>query len=106
MIRTFVSCALRGNVEINLERARGYTRDCMLRGEVPVVPNFLAEVLDMTNEAEVELGWQIAVEMLPMADKFRQVVVDGYVSTGMQWELDWWHAHRPDSPPEILHVKA
>ena len=87
----YICSPLKGDIQGNIEKARGYCREALLQGYLPIAPHiYFTQFLDDTNEIERLLGMQCGIYLLPMCD---ELWVYGEPSEGMQKEIDYWNEY-------------
>lgn len=107
--RVFICSPLRGDIQANQDRARGYARMAALRGHIPITPHiYFTQFLEEEVEMERELGIQMGIRLLSLCDELW--VFGSIISTGMQMEIDYWatnhaskpiHYHNADHPAQM-----
>ena len=89
MKKVYICSPLKGDIENNIIKARGYCRDVLFNyGCIPIAPHiYFTQFLDDTKETERLTGMKAGMELLPMCD---EIWVYGTPSEGMKAEIDWW----------------
>lgn len=97
----YVCSPLKGNIEANIDKAKGYCRDIILQGNIPIAPHiYFTQFLDDTKEEERTIGMEAGIELLKLCD---ELWVYGEHSYGMQKEIDWWLANTNKPIKEISY---
>lgn len=87
----YICSPLKGDMQGNIEKARGYCREAILQGYIPIAPHiYFTQFLDDTNETERLLGMKCGIELLPMCD---ELWVYKDASMGMLQEIDYWQTY-------------
>jgi len=88
MKKIFVCSPYRGNVKENIKKAKQYSRDIALNGDIPITPHiYFTQFLDDNNPKEVKLGMKMAKELLKMCDDIK---IFGIPTKGMEEEIKLW----------------
>jgi hypothetical protein len=86
MKRVYICSPLRGDVEANIEKAKGYCREAAERGEMPLAPHvYFTQFLDDDIPQERETGLEMGLELLALCDEVH--VYGETVSEGMAREI-------------------
>lgn len=85
MKKVYICAPLGGDVEGNIERAKGYARYALKCGAAPVVPHFYALCLDDNIPAERELGMAAGLSLLWFCDELW--VFGEKITSGMEAEI-------------------
>ncbi len=92
MKKVFICSPLKGDMENNIIKARGYCRNAIDNGYLPIAPHvYFTQFLDDTNPVERKTGIEAGIELLAMCD---EMWVYGKPSEGMQQEITWWKANK------------
>ncbi len=94
------------NPERGFSHARQAAVYLLFRGEPVFSP-----ILHWHNTAahfslpgDASFWWNYNRQMLSIADNLVVYAVDSWeTSTGVQQEISWWHAHRPNSPVRYIY---
>jgi len=83
----YICSPFSGDIEINIQNARRYSRFAVDRGYLPITPHLLyPQFLDDNNQRERNLGLFFGLVLL---DKCTEVWVFGdHISTGMRTEIE------------------
>lgn len=85
MKKIFICSPLRGDIEGNQQKARGYAREAILQGYLPIVPHiYFTQFLDEMNEEERSLGIKAGIEWLAGCD---EMWIYGEPTVGMKMEI-------------------
>lgn len=103
-MKIYVCSPLKGDIEKNIEKAKGYCRDIMLNsnGEnVAFAPHaFFTQFLDDEIPEHRAIGLKAGLDMLLMFD---ELWVFGKPSEGMKAEIKWW-TENTDKPVRYYEV--
>lgn len=88
----YICSPLKGDIQGNIEKARGYCRDALLQEAcIPIAPHiYFTQFLDDTNEIERQIGMKCGIELLPLCD---ELWVYGKPSEGMKKEIKFWNEY-------------
>lgn len=87
ILKTVYICSpLKGDIEGNLEKVKGYTKFALLCGVAPVTPHFFAFCIDDTNPNERKIGMDAGQTLMGMCDEIW--VFGTNRSEGMLKEID------------------
>jgi hypothetical protein len=106
MRRVILESPYQGNVDANLSYARRCVRDCVLRGEAPIVSHLLftqSGILDDLVPEERALGIAAGLAWLVLADAM-VLYIDRGMSPGMQEAMR--EAQRAGVPTELRAIDA
>jgi len=85
MKKAFICSPLRGDIEGNIKRAKGYALEAVLEGYLPIVPHiYFTLFLDDNKPTERQAGMAMGVELLKECD---EIWVYGEPSEGMSQEI-------------------
>lgn len=90
----YICSPLRGEVMLNIERAKYYSKYAAKHGVVPLAPHLLfTQFMDDSKEQERKLAMQFDMELLSKCDYL--YVFDAYgISIGMQAEIEYAQKHQ------------
>lgn len=90
----YICSPLRGEVTLNIERAKYYSKYVVKRGLIPLAPHLLfTQFMDDSKEQDRALAMRFDMELLLKCDYL--YVFDAYgVSTGMQAEIEYAQEHK------------
>ena len=84
----YICSPLKGDMKGNIERAKGYCREALFSGYIPIAPHiYFTQFLDDTNEIERLIGMKCGIELLVLCD---ELWVYGKPSEGMKEEIKFW----------------
>ena len=82
----FVCSPLSGDIDVNIEKAKEYSRYVVLMGNIPFTPHLLyTQFLDDTQPSQRELAVSMGINMLKRCDELW--VFGNRVSGGMAYEI-------------------
>lgn len=85
MKKVFICSPLRGDIQGNIEKARGYCREAIDAGHLPIAPHvYFTQFLDDLKPDERTLGLELGRKLLKICD---EVWVYGKPSEGMKAEI-------------------
>ena len=88
MKKIFVCSPLRGNIKENIKKAKQYSRDIALKGDIPITPHiYFTQFLDDNNPKERKLGMKMGQELLKICDDIK---IFGVPNKGMKEEIKLW----------------
>ena len=86
MKKIFICSPLKGNIEENIKKAREYSREVVLAGDIPITPHiYFTQFLDDNNPEERELGIAMGRKLLEICD---EMWIYGEPSEGMQGDIE------------------
>ena len=98
MRKVFICAPYRGDVESNVEKAKGHARFAAHCGYCPVVPHLMfPQFLDDSNPEERILGITLGVELMKICDEVW--IFGSTISNGMAFELE--HASKLGIPVRL-----
>ena len=98
MRKVFICSPYRGDVESNVEKAKGHARFAAHCGYCPVVPHLMfPQFLDDSNPEERILGITLGVELMKICDEVW--IFGSTISNGMAYELE--HARKFGIPIRV-----
>lgn len=84
----YVCSPLRGDEERNIIRARGYCRDVLRQGHLPIAPHvYFTQFMDDKVQEERERGLEMGLELLTWCDELW--VYGSRISDGMAREIEF-----------------
>ena len=89
----FVSSPLKAyglyTIEDNIMQASQFCREVVMTGNVPIAPHvYFTQFLDDSNPYERQLGFTSGIELLKMCSEMNCYILNGYVSGGMNKEIE------------------
>ena len=85
MKKIFICSPLRGNIEENIERAKGYSREVVLAGHIPITPHiYFTQFLNDDDPKEREIGMKMGRKLLETCD---EMWIYGEPTEGMLLEI-------------------
>lgn len=85
----FVCSPLRGDVEGNIKKAKGYCREIVLKGNIPIAPHiYFTQFLNENSIIERNIGINAGIELLKKCDELW--VFSKMASEGMTREISKW----------------
>jgi len=88
MKKIFICSPLRGDIKNNIEKAKEYSREVALQGDIPITPHiYFPQFLDDNNPKERELGMKMGQELLKICDDIK---IFGVPTEGMKEEIKLW----------------
>ncbi len=86
MKKIFICSPLRGDIENNIKKAKEYSRQVAIKGNIPITPHiYFTEFLDENKERERQLGIDMGIELLKLCD---EMYVYGEPTEGMKQEIE------------------
>ncbi len=83
----YVCSPVKGNVEVNIAKAKGYCRSVLIAGHIPLAPHVaLSGVLDDRIQQERETALSLGLELLKRCDELWRF--GDIVSEGMKGEIE------------------
>lgn len=97
----YVCSPLRGDVNINIERARRYSRFVHIKGGIPITPHlYFTQFLDDEIKEERKAGIEMGVEILKMCNEIW--VFGSHISEGMKKEIAF--AKKENIPIKFFNI--
>lgn len=85
----YICSPLKGDIQGNIEKAKGYCREALLQGYIPIAPHiYFTQFLDDTKKEERLLGMKCGLELLPLCDELW--IYGNNISKGMEAEINYW----------------
>ena len=92
MKKVYICSPLRGDIEGNIERAKGYCKQAICEGCFPIAPHiYFTQFMDDTIAEERELAMAMGIELLDMCNELW--VFGDTISEGMRAEIDYFEEH-------------
>lgn len=89
----YICSPLRGDIELNMKRARAYCAYAVKQGVNPIAPHLLyTQFLDDNSESDRELAIKLDLELLSKCDELWVFNIYG-ISQGMQAEIAYAVQH-------------
>jgi len=83
--KIFICSPLRGDIKENIKKAKKYSREVVLAGNIPIAPHiYFPQFLDDNNPQERNLGMTMGRELLSMCD---EMWIYGDPTEGMSLEI-------------------
>ena len=97
--KAYVCCAIAGDVEHNLDKAKTYCRLAYNLEYIPICPALMF-LQWMDEESERARGLEMSMELLK--DCSVLLVFGDVITTGMQKEINWWQENKQHHPIQYL----
>lgn len=100
----YVCSPLKGNIEENINKAKGYCKEVIEKGFIPIAPHiYFTQFLNDLKEEERKMGIECGMELLKLCDEL-WVYGDYTKSEGMTAEINWWKDNRGTSKIKLANT--